>query len=449
MHSEQNEPDKKSTNVVVRTARTGLLAFPLALSVLLVGLPARAEFIEPNEIYGFVAAGNSGNPVGTDTRFSFNYAIRDSTSSASNTVTRLGRGHYRVDFPQLGQPTGVDTGPNAHGIVEVTGFNVLGNLNIRCKPYNWYATSTNNTLSVEIYCFTPAGAVWDAFFLMSYLKRWTDFVDPVQDGAYVYVSNLTSAIGTTYTVSDPYSWNSMQQPITVTRVGTGQYDVYFVGQRPGYPFQVPNGCSEAPPYSGGTVEVTAVGSSPEFCKVWNWWDTGTATYVRVNCFDVNGNFANSRFNVKYSNSYPIGSPNSGIGWMDGINTPVGGSSNAGPNYSAELTAISDGNLCGHYEFGNNGQAVPVLTHSGTGKYGVRFPAMGCNPMSTANNNPFCGPASAMFTPSGDGADYCNFAGWNYSSSLGMILFTQCYGSNGALKDVQFDVSYAYEGWRVQ
>ncbi|HEY7372900.1 MAG TPA: hypothetical protein VIF57_12110 [Polyangia bacterium] len=431
-------------------ANAGRVSIAAVLTVMLVCIsPAQAEFIETNELYGFVAAGvSSGTVVSKDTRFSFNYAVRDNTSSASNTVTRLAKGHYRVDFPHLAQPTGVETQPDANGIVEITGFNVLGSLNVRCKPSTWYVSS-GDTLSVEVWCFKPSGVTWDSFFLVNYLKRWTDFIDPMQDGAYVYVSNATSALGTTYTVTDPHSWNSMQQAITVTRVGTGEYDLYFVGQRPGYPFTVPNGCSDAPPYSGGTVEVTAVGSGPEFCKVWQWGDTGTDTYVGVNCFDVNGNPADSRFNVKYSNSYPIGSPNSGFGWVDGVNTAVGGSSNADPSFSAELTAISDGNSCGHYEFTGVTQTEPVLSHGGTGMYGVRFPQMGGTPHSTADNNPSSGPASAMFTSYGDGADYCNFAGWSYSVSSGMTLFTQCFGANGALKDVLFDVSYAYEGWRVQ
>jgi hypothetical protein len=430
MHCEHTHKGENWLRAAVRT-----LSLAVALAAFLAASsPARAAWIEQNELYAYVAAGNNnGTVVSTDTRFSYNDAVRDNTSSASNTVTRLGRGHYRVDFPNLGQPTGINTQPDANGIVEVTGFNFLGDLNVRCKPSTWYISS-NQTVSAEIWCFRPDGATWDAFFLASYMKRWSDFLYPFQDMGYVYVSDAGSAIGTTYSVTDPHSWNSMQQPITVTRVGTGEYELYFVGQRPGYPFPVPNGCSEAPAYSGGTVEVTAVGS---------WWDTGTDTFVGVHCFDVSGNPTNSQFNVKYSNSFPIGSPNSGFGWLDGINALP----NADPNYSAELNYVDDSNGCGHYESYSvgGGLVFPILSRSGTGKYGIRFPQLGTVPTSTVAGNPFAGPAAAMFTTYGDGADYCNFAGWNYSSSSGMTLFTQCFGANGALKDVQFDVSYAYEG----
>jgi hypothetical protein len=451
MKSEHNEKNEKLDTQIRAAGKVGAASLAIGLTVVLGTSPAHAEFVVQNRLYGFVAAGNNGAMVTTDQRFSYNFADNTQGSSASITVTRAGRGHYWVNFPQLGQPTGLDAMANANGIVEVTGFNglVLANPNVRCKPSTWSASPSNNTLSIEIWCFTPAGAVSDGFFAANYLKRFTDFMDPLQDSAYAYVSDATSAIGTTYNVTDPHSYNSMQQPINVTRQATGVYDIYFVGQRPGYPFPVPNGCSPAPGYSGGTVEVTAVGTDSAFCKNWSWWDTGSDTFVRVLCFDTSGNPVNSKFNVKYSNAYPEASSNQGFGWVDGVGTPVGGNSNADPGYSAELDYVDDSNGCGHYETYNDGsQVVPILSHGGTGKYGIQFPQLGATPHSTSTMGPFDGPANAMFTTYNDGADYCNFVGWSYSSSSGMTLFSQCFGANGALKDVQFNASYAYLGEKV-
>src|SRR5205814_9006899 len=87
---------------------------------------------------------------------------------------------------------------------------------------------------------------------------YTPAVTPNQQYGYVWANDPSAAAS--YTPSTTFQYNSSGALNTVTRSGTGVYDVKFPGL-------VHLG-------AGGTVSVTAYGSGNETCKVFNWAESG-------------------------------------------------------------------------------------------------------------------------------------------------------------------------------
>jgi hypothetical protein len=110
---------------------------------------------------------------------------------------------------------------------------------------------------------------------------------PASSGyGYVWLDDPARPIGSEYTPSLSYQFNSTQATNTVIRRGTGNYDVYFPSlQRFGSPSVTPYG-------------VTA----GQRCKIGNWRASTTivATAVNVRCTTRSGSPANVRFSVSYT-----------------------------------------------------------------------------------------------------------------------------------------------------
>ena len=87
-----------------------------------------------------------------------------------------------------------------------------------------------------------------------------------------------------YTPSATYAFNSAGGPITATRSGMGQYAITFAGL---------GGAGTA----GGNVQVTAYGSTSDFCKVASWGSGGDDFTANVLCFKVTGAPVDMRYTI--------------------------------------------------------------------------------------------------------------------------------------------------------
>lgn len=100
--------------------------------------------------------------------------------------------------------------------------------------------------------------------------------------AYAWNCLSASAIGASTDLSAcggvvDYHFNPSGGPITVTRLGTGQYVVSFTGLQ----------------MTGGHVQVTAYGSTSNFCKLYSWG----ANSARVDCYTPAGDPADEMFSI--------------------------------------------------------------------------------------------------------------------------------------------------------
>ncbi len=288
--------------------------------------------------------------------------------AAPNEVTTLGVGQYRVDFPDIGGPGGT---------VHVTAYGS----NARCKVQSWGNSGT--TLRVNVRCHAPDGTPVGSRFAASYVRETGT---PGVRGGYVWANNPTAA---SYAPSLSYQWNSSGAVNGVQRLGGGSYRVSCPNQD----------------FTGGTVQVTAYGTSSDYCKVQSWGGSS----VNVRCFDANGNPADEQFTASYSRFYPNGGLSFSYAWA---NNPTSAS------YTPSLL-YQRGYIGGDGDVATNITA----TRSSVGNYTVATPGMtatGSNPNVTAY---------------GSGSEYCNLASWGTSTRV------RCYTQAGALTDTPFVLVY--------
>jgi hypothetical protein len=241
----------------------------------------------------------NGNPV--NTRFAASYAYRtdkpgaeggyvwaDQPSSASytpstmyqwnstgsnSTITRSGTGTYAVFLP------GQDF---VGGTTEVTAYGS----NKHCKVTSWGPNSGGQTVNVK--CFTPSGSAADTQFALSFSKG-----SPNASLAFAYAWS-NDATSSSFTADTTYQKGFIlgvssanlppAKPVTVSRSGTGSYNVVFPGMDS---------------VSGKTnVKITSYGSDSARCKVASWGSNNAS----VRCFSSSGAAKDSRFDVTFSSS---------------------------------------------------------------------------------------------------------------------------------------------------
>jgi hypothetical protein len=113
---------------------------------------------------------------------------------------------------------------------------------------------------------------------------------------YVWANDATSAIGTAYTPSAPYSYNAVSRSggNTVTRTATGTYTVTCRGVGGGALF---GGATWGP---GGHVQVTAYGGEDaDQCKIVSWGTGGQDFSATVRCYNHAGALADNRFDLLF------------------------------------------------------------------------------------------------------------------------------------------------------
>ncbi|GHJ44679.1 hypothetical protein Cs7R123_20210 [Catellatospora sp. TT07R-123] len=216
------------------------------------------------------SSGVSGfGPFGyVDTQASGAIVGQYNASGAANTVTPLAVGQWLVRFPGIGSAGPVD------GSVQAT---PVGTVNARCKVANWNSLAAEQR--VWVYCFTPAGAPMNTRFTLTYQQKVSLYGPswPPKYFGYLWFKPPVGPATTNFNSVGGFGVN------TVAGSGAGLFLVTF-----------PNIA-----FTPDTVQVTAFGTTPDFCGLnTTWAHIGTSTVVRdVNCFTVNGTPVTSGFTV--------------------------------------------------------------------------------------------------------------------------------------------------------
>jgi hypothetical protein len=194
------------------------------------------------------------------------------SAGGSITIQRTSVGYYTVTFP--GQAF---TG----GTVEVSGYSS----NATCKSAGWGQSGSNQLVYVA--CYSPTGTAMDSYFTAAFSRY-----SPNQTPAYEYAwadqpTNPSYTASTTYQGGGipgglPASALPPQNPIKITRYGTGYYAVSFPNMRTST--------------SKSNVKVTAYGGTSENCKVSGWG----SEIAYVNCYNAAGSAVDSRYTITYS-----------------------------------------------------------------------------------------------------------------------------------------------------
>jgi hypothetical protein len=207
---------------------------------------------------------------------------------------------------------------------------------------------------------------------------------------YVWADQPTAA---SYTPMAAYQRNSTGASNTVTRQGVGAYTVRFphLGSL------------------GGTVNVTAYGSTGHLCKVGSWNPSGVDQLVSVRCFTNTGAAADSWFTASFT--APAQNPGElAFAWADQPS-------------SASYTPSST------YQYNSTG-ATNTITRSGTGNYTVRMPRLGS-----------VGAGHVKVTAYGAGnANACKVGGWSDNAGDRMVNVL-CHDVSGAAVDTTYTVTY--------
>jgi hypothetical protein len=326
---------------------------------------------------GFVWAQSATGSFTADANYSSNSS--GTGTAAANTVTQLSTGTYRVDFPGLGLETG--------GNVQVTAY---GGSSERCKVGGW--SSSGSTLSATVFCHNTAGALVNTQFTASYLRRPAS-ASGQATGGYLWANQPSTEY---YTPSTTYQWNASGALNTIQRYGVGSYAATFPGVN----------------LYGGTVEVTAYGSSSDYCKVGYWG----SNVVGVSCFNNAGAPVDSAFTLSFTDSSPHATPSFHYAWADQPSTQ---SYTPSTYYQRGYLATQCGGSVG----------TMTMSRYSTGSYQAFIP----NLNATGSN--------VKVTAYGGSADTCKVMSWG-SSSNGTQVGVACFNPAGQPVDTYFTIVYS-------
>ena len=241
---------------------------------------------------------------------------------------RIGRsntGTYTVRFFGLGAFAG-------QGTVDVT---AEGLQPAQCEVVRWTADSTGSILLVFVDCFAVSGAKMDAPFMVSYTSGGSS------TGTTDYVlANKPAA--NNYTPALPFQFNSSGGTNTITRPGTGEYQVKLPG----------------PEVADGAVKVTAYGNNANSCQVVDWAASAPGQNVFVDCFTPAGVAVNNKFTMTFTATDDLFGDGAPSGYLWG-NDPS----------SSSYTPSSP------YQYDTVGSTATV-TKLATGEWETLFPSAG-------------------------------------------------------------------------
>ncbi len=326
----------------------------------------------------YTPSANYQNVYGFERILSYPYRIH---MSGQATVKRLGTGQYQVKFENLNM---------VGGTVHITAYGG----NHQCKVKNWYPSNGNQLVNVN--CFNTAGVPANGKFTALYYKNSIKG-DYYTDG-YVWANEPTS---TDYTPNETYQENSSDTLNTIHRYNTGYYKVTMPNMKDVDWLEEEN---------GGTVMVTAYGSSSDHCKVQYWYMFGHDLNAYVRCFDSSGSPVDSKYTMSFlKNSGTIGL------------------SVAEDTLQGAFAWITSTGYAPNYYQQNYGDEISA-ERIDTGFYRVNIPDL--NHIHS----------TAKVTAYGGGNGHCNINNW-YQSTDGTNAYVKCYDSNGTQMNSAFTLQY--------
>jgi hypothetical protein len=180
----------------------------------------------------------------------------------TNKVSRVSTGVYTASLPGF---------TTIGGNVAITAY---GSDSSYCKISSWGVSTVN------VRCFTAAGAPVDTMFTLRYTDKHV--ANSFQRGAYVWANQPATA---GYTPSTTYAFHSQGNAITAARTSAGQYQI-----------RIPNLAA----LNRTSVMVTGYGATNTNCDVVSWGSNGIGgVNVNVRCQTAAGVAADSMFTLSY------------------------------------------------------------------------------------------------------------------------------------------------------
>lgn len=232
-----------------------------ALSLMLVNVPAIAG------VTGYAWSDCGSASCTPSSAYQYN------SSGGVNEVTRNSAGSYTVRMPGI-----ASSGGNA----QVSAYGTNGH----CQIENWYPSGSDQYVNVA--CFDAAGTRADSLFDVLFFDQGAWTTTSRRESAYVWAEQPSAVAA--YRPSSSYRYSSTNRRITVTKVYTGTYDVYFPNMRT----------------RGIVPVVSSYGSSPSRCAALDWFAQGTGLTVRVECNDVAGSLLDTYFSLAIAAGAPAG-----------------------------------------------------------------------------------------------------------------------------------------------
>lgn len=318
----------------------------------------------PNPYYAY-SAGTSYNPTGTNLR-----------------VKRTATGQYQVIINGYGVNKGT---------VHVTAYGS----NNHCKVASWGATTTGTPKQIiNVFCFNEAGSPINNKFSLAFY----DLYPSAYSRAYLWANQPSSS---SYIPSMSYQFNSRSAINSVRRLSTGLYEVTMPQMQQGGFFE---------PNKGGTVLVTAYGTSSQQCKASSWFMSGNNLKATVRCFNSAGQAADSAYTISFMRTRddPQISQFAYV-WANDPN-------------STTSTPLA------YYSYNNASSSVTTMQRTGTGTYTVKIVGQA----STRSN--------VQVTAYGTTNSYCNVNSW-VPSSGNVDIQVRCYNDQGIPINSQFVLQY--------
>ena len=336
-----------------------------AAVLLLMGLGGGTARADEGFVYAWIPNGATPSVSGT-------YSL-NSGSGGAITVQRSGTGSYTVTFPGSNIGTGWVAMAAAYGGVP----------GVYCTVGGWGGSL------ISVSCYGSGGVPTDSSFTVQAVSNIND-----RNIAFAWASQPSTA---SYTPNSSYSFDPYGG-ITVTRSGTGVYQVAFAG---------PGG-------AGGTAQVNTYAGNA-ICNSAGW--SGSLT-VNVSCFDPSGNPVDALYVVEVVP--PTVAP-----------SPLGYALADNPTAASYTPAAATA-------YNSTGQPVRIIRNS-TGSYLAIFAAMNAGAVIGGWVHATANQSSAI----------CNVQSWSGGAGSTFQAGVGCWDVHGNAIDTQFEVlalppsGYAY------
>ena len=359
---------------------------PARDAALMVPLVALSSFLAPAALAGPVADTSWGwvvvrNPSQQDA-YTPAASDRGNSTGADVSVSHGGGGvgHYAIRFEGL-TASSIPEG----GVVHVTPISSKPRV---CRVDDWTAIGSID-LEISASCYKLNGDAVDTQFALSFLATGRN------EGTlgYMRLGFESEPLGQPTEPEFFYSFNSSQQPISVTRTATGTYQALF----------------EDLNTTGGSALVTSWFKSSQ-CRLGSWSDVTDGVQVGVRCYNASGALADSEFLLSF---------------MDGLGLKgVGGSSVAYLYADQPKTSVY-----------TPPAAVRFSTEGGTPK--VRRLARGLYRVVLPN---FESGGAAIVSAAGEGKNRCQIDSLPTAGSPKKVT-VRCFTPDGVAANSRFTLSF--------
>jgi hypothetical protein len=328
---------------------------------------------------GWVWNNNPSTPGTTTPDASYSY----NSSGGAISATRNAEGDYTVLFAGLGNSLASDVQATAYG----------GGANF-CVVGSW-SSSNGTDVAANVFCYNTAGSLADNSFTLLYQARSSDDAFRAKL-AFLWANEPTTA---NYTPDTSYQYNETGGTNTITRNGAGSYTANLPGLT----------------RTGGTVLVTAYGSTAARCQAAGWTGGSSGTDVNVTCTNAAGVATDEMFDLVYSIL-----ETAGYGQLSNI---------GGAIWAFNDTRKTPYDVSGKY-------SVPFGFFK---MYSQRI-AKGAYVWTITVDGDAWISTTVLATAYGVPGNYCNTNSWQMNSTT-ISIYVNCFNAAGAPADTQFTATF--------